>query len=339
VASARLLAAGCIAALLVIGFVDYRTGYEMSLSAFYLLPIAVITWFLGARWGIALSLFSSAVQWGINLAPEAVHPHGLIPLWNAAIYAVSYLVVVGLTACLRSTHEELEARVRERTLALSGEIERRKRLEMELIGAGEREQRRIGRDLHDGLCQHLAGTALSGQVIRGSLASGGFGVAADELGRMVSLVEEAIVMARGIARGLSPVDLDDEGLAIALREMAERVSGPGNLDCLFLMEEPVRIGDPDKSIHLFRIAQEAIGNAIRHAGAGYLTIHLSGDGRDVMLEVSDDGCGMPDPLPSDRGMGLQIMRQRASMIGATLEIVHEKRGTTIRCRLDVGGVR
>jgi len=207
-------------------------------------------------------------------------------------------------------------------------------LEKELLAVSEREQRRIGHDLHDSLCQHLTGTALAGQVLGEKLEARGLPEAADA-GRVVSLVEEGITLARSLARGLAPVDLEAEGLMAALRELAKNVSERFNVDCTFDAPEFVPMDDDASAIHLFRIAQEAISNAIRHGRAKRVVIALSISTEGVRLSITDDGAGLPEPMPAAHGMGLNIMRHRSAMIGATFDIRRIAQGTRVECTVPV----
>jgi signal transduction histidine kinase len=216
-------AAGYLAALAAIGLVDYLTGSEIMFSVFYLLVIGGATWRLGRGFGLALSVLSVMVWVGGDLAAGARYSNPLIHVWNALILLVFYCVVVWLLASLRSLHLELEARVEQRTQALRREMAERQRLEESILQRGEREQRQMGHDLHDNLCQHLTATALAGQVLEERLAARSLPEAADAT-KIVALVEEGIDLARNVARGLYPVEMEAEGLMTAFRELARQRS-------------------------------------------------------------------------------------------------------------------
>src|SRR5437899_2055086 len=157
--------------LLVVGMVDYLTGYEMSFSVFYLLAVALATWFVGRGFGLLMSVLSVAVWTVGDLAAGAHFSNRFVAVWNALILLTFYFIAVTLVATLRALNKELEQRVQERTHALVQEMAERERLEKEILEVSEREQRRIGRDLHDSLCQHLTGTALAGRVLEEKLAA------------------------------------------------------------------------------------------------------------------------------------------------------------------------
>jgi signal transduction histidine kinase len=226
-----LILAGLVV-LVVIGFIDYLTGFEMLFSVFYLLEVALAAWFVGKGFGLMMSVFSVLVWIGGDLAAGAHYANPFIPVWNALILMVFYFIVVSLLTNLRALHRDLEARVHQRTEALTREMAERQRLEEEILRVSEREQRRIGHDLHDSLCQHLTGTALAGQVLGERLAAKSLPEASDA-GKVVELVEEGITLARNLARGLYPVEMEAEGLMAAFQELADNISKGARVRCVF----------------------------------------------------------------------------------------------------------
>jgi signal transduction histidine kinase len=319
--------------VLIVGAADYLTGHEILFSIFYLVPVAMAAWGVGRGFAIAISVLS-VVAWLIgDRAAGAVYPHAFVPVWNSAIILAFYLVVVGLLGRLRGMQRDLEERVRLRTVALTEEIAERERLEREILETGERERRRIGRDLHDSLGQLLTGTALAGQVLQEKLAAGSLDEAGDA-GRVVRLVEEAIELTRSLSRGLDPVEIDGGGLAQGLRELAARTSAMAPARCEFREIDEVTIRDSVTATHLYRIAQEAITNALKHGRSSVITLRLSGEPGAVRLTVTDDGTGIRTPAQRGAGMGLRIMAHRAAVMGGTFEVKSGARGgTTVECRM------
>ena len=318
--------------VVVVGMIDYFSGYEISFSVFYLAAIALATWSVGKRFGWLVSVLS-VISWLMgDLAAGATYSNRFVPIWNVIIALVFYLVLVEVLANLRALQRKLAGKVVERTAALTEEMVKRQALEKELLAVGERERQRIGHDLHDSLCQHLTGTALAGQVLGEKLAAKSLPEKTDAV-RVVSLIEEGITLARNLARGLSPVELEAEGLMAALRELARTTKERFHIDCHFDSPRSVLIDDPATSTHLFRIAQEAVTNAIKHGRAQRVQITLLVEADEVHLEVTDDGSGFRDPSPEDKGMGLHIMHHRAAMIGATLTIQKRPPGTVLTCKL------
>ena len=174
-----------------------------------------------------------------------------------------YLIVIWLLMRWKGLREVLEARVRERTRDLTAEIAAREELESKILTISEREQRRIGCDLHDVLCQHLAATALAAKVLEEKIA----GPASAEAGNVVSMVENGISVARDIARGLTLVPSGNDNLSVALEELAAKTREHFNVECLLRSGDSQLALDDFRAIHLYRIAQEAISNAIRHGKA------------------------------------------------------------------------
>jgi signal transduction histidine kinase len=308
-----------LAILASIGFVDYLTGFELMFSAFYLLEVGLAAWFVGRGFGLLMSVMSVMVWIGGDLAAGARYSNPWIPIWNALILIVLYLIVVYLVTSLRTLHRELEARVQQRTAALTREMTERQRLEEEILQVSEREQRRIGHDLHDNLCQHLTATALAGQVLGERLAAKSLPEAADAT-KVVELVEDGIDLARNLARGLYPVELESEGLMAAFEELADNLTKGAGVLCVFECELPVLIRDNAAATHLYRIAQEAVRNAIRHGKARRIEMRLSDQDGLVKLTVEDDGVGLPEPLRPGGGLGMRIMAHRAAMIGGAFSI-------------------
>jgi two-component system sensor kinase FixL len=215
--------------------------------------------------------------------------------------------------------------------AIKSEVRQRRRLEVQLLTAIETERQRIGQDLHDDLCQRLGGMAL----LVGSLAKQvtikerGLGA---KLSEIPPLINATIDSCRDLARGLHPITLSAAGLPAALKELAERM--PVNIQ--FVWPEGKRIPfEPDVALHLYRIAEEALGNAVKHAGAKTITVELDVlKGRPVLV-IRDDGKGFPEGLNAN-GMGLPNMQYRANAMGAELTVERcASGGTQVRCTLPV----
>src|SRR6476646_2226657 len=161
----------CLGLLVTIGLIDYLTGFEMFFSVFYLLGVGLGAWYVGRGFGFVMSVLSVLVWLAGDLAAGAHYSKPWIIVWNALILTVFYCIVVGVLSYLRGAQRDLEQRIQQRTQALTRVIEERERLESEILKVSEREQRRIGRELHDGLCQHLTATAFAGQVLSEKLTA------------------------------------------------------------------------------------------------------------------------------------------------------------------------
>jgi signal transduction histidine kinase len=228
----------------------------------------------------------------------------------------------------------LDTRIRERTAALRQEIAARERLEKEVTEVTERERRRIGHDLHDTLCQHLTATSLSLQVLSGKLAEASLPQAKDA-DQGVQLVEEAIDLTRKIAKGLFPLELEGEGLAGALLELCRNTADHNHIKCQFTGRRLMPTLDSTTAMHLYRIAQEAVTNAVKHGHVSHITVEISDTNGALNLSVKDDGIGLAEKPPKHRGLGLRIMASRAGMIGGTFSVMNNaKGGTTVTCKLE-----
>jgi signal transduction histidine kinase len=206
-----------------------------------------------------------------------------------------------------------------------------KRLEREILHISAREQRRIGHDLHDSLCQHLTATALAGQVLAEKLQARSIPEASGA-NKIIELVENGIALARNLARGIYPVEVEAEGLMVAFEELARNISAVSKVTCIFECEPPVLIHDATMAMHLYRIAQEAVSNAIRHGKAKRIGINLTERSGTIVLAVEDDGLGLPENWDKRNGLGTRIMAHRATMMGGAISIEpNPTGGTLVKC--------
>ena len=207
-------------------------------------------------------------------------------------------------------------------------------LEKQVLEISERERRRIGQDLHDGLGQHLTGIELMVQALEKKLETVSTDSAA-QAARISEYVRDAIRQTKSLARGLSPVNLEANGLMSALQELTATLREIFRVKVSFDAPETVLISDNVAATHLFRIAQEAISNALKHGGARDVKVALQARPGEVCLTISDDGRGFNTASQSS-GMGLRIMGYRAGMIGGKLEVNStEGRGTKVVCTAPV----
>lgn len=214
--------------------------------------------------------------------------------------------------------EIIEIRDEPCLLSLVEDVTEARRLERKIMTIGDRERRKIGQDIHDDLCPHLIGIEALIRVMKRRLEKAGTPEAATAE-QIERFLREAIDKSRRLARGLCPVYLVDHGLEHALAELARNTGIVFGIPCILFMDGTVTDIDTDLATHLFHIVQEAVNNAARHSGASRITVEATGFEAHTTITVTDDGAGMPDRSNSG-GMGLRIMRHRARMIGAALEI-------------------
>jgi PAS domain S-box-containing protein len=230
---------------------------------------------------------------------------------------------------------EFHVKGRRMFIGIHHDLRARKQLEREVLEAATAEQRAIGQALHDSTGQELTALELLAATLAETVANQS--PAAAGLAAKVSQgLQRVHNQVRGYARGLVPVEVDSRGLSAALEEMASRTSGVSGVTCTFHCPEPVEIDDPQVARNLYHIAQEAVGNALRHARPRNIAIQLDGDDHAVTLRVTDDGSGFPESVGS-KGIGLKIMHYRAGLINAHLTIERaEPTGTLVTCTLRKG---
>ena len=217
--------------------------------------------------------------------------------------------------------------------ALQTEISERRRLESELARAIEREQLRLGQELHDGLGQQLTGICYMIQALQAKLQKAS-PAAARELERLGSLMQQSIDQSRDLAKGFYPVELERLGLLIALQEICAKMRQRSNICCVVESD-----GDPlcsnlkgPVAIQIFRIAQEAMHNAIKHSQAKRVVARLASTNGHIILTVKDDGIGFNAHARTKKGMGLAIMQYRARMVDGTLDIrTTDEGGVVVTC--------
>ena len=226
-----------------------------------------------------------------------------------------------------------------RIVGIAEDVTDRRRMEREILEISDREQARIGQDLHDGLCQQLVSLGFDNHALEQQLVARALPEAASAE-KMGQVLDDAITEARALARGLFPVQLEADGLSLALQQLAAGVSARARVNCRLECPQPVSVPDNTVATHLYRIAQEAVNNAVKHSQAGSILIQLKSEYDRIELKISDDGLGMgrgtdagaSAPDRSTGGMGLHIMSYRAQVIGGALSIEPApEHGTIISC--------
>lgn len=220
---------------------------------------------------------------------------------------------------------------------IARDISDRKRLEREILEISDQEQLRIGQDLHDGLGQHLTGIAFLAKVLGEDLAAEGSS-RAESAKKIAQLVKDAISRTRELAHGLSPVGLEAQGLIPALQELARQTEEILGIRCTLIVCQAIEPDEASANVHLYRIAQESVNNAVKHGKSEGITIRLDLAGGKGILAVEDDGIGFHGDDSQSQGMGLHIMAYRAGMIGAALTIrPAATKGTVVTCTFRPAG--
>ena len=243
-----------------------------------------------------------------------------------------------LVTQLANLNETLEHRVRERTAELSAanrqlenEISWRKGLEGQLLEISDREQQRLGQELHDGLCQHLTAVAFMARSVALRLKNHRV-IEVKDIEKIAELVNDAASDTRNLSRALHRIDVDAAGLIDALRDLVDREIW--RIPCRLEFKPSFHIQNDVAAGELYRIAREAVINANKHSQAREIVIRLERVENEMVLRVIDNGVGFPSEPKTKRGLGAHIMGYRARLIGARLEIDSPKEGgTRVSCYL------
>lgn len=284
------------------------------------------TWFQAAERALAtgetqrlefpVRNLNGAEIWCIAAVTRIVRQHGepylLIVFEDVSAYKEALRSLV-------EAHHTAEA-----ALNRAGEAERK------IISISEETQRRIGQELHDDLGQHLTGVAFMSEVLAQKLKSNDK-IDQQEMAKITMLVNEAISKTRLLAHGLYPVELKESGLSAMLGKFAENVRTVYGVECEFVdaSDRDAAQASFEVGVHLFRIAQEAVNNAIRHGNASRIILTLRAEGDGCILEIADNGSGIQQSAREGKsGIGMYTMQYRASLIGAELSVQSPPGGGT-----------
>jgi len=308
----------CMIALCVIGLIDYWADYRLLFTVLYVLPIGFATVYVNRIYALVLAVLSVLV-WNLgDIVANAPSPGVGIRLWNDGIVFSLYLIVIYLLHALHQTLVGLETTVQQRTKALRNEMNQRERLEREILDLTERERQQFGQELHDVVCQELTSIAIAGHLAIKKLSAKGMdGV--EDIQEIAQMVDRVLSKTRSVAGSFFTAGFDVEGLAEALHEAARNIEERSSIKCEIEWQKHLSNWNEDVVMHLFRIAQEAMHNAVKHAEASRIKVSLKETTQaTVQLIVEDNGKGLPASEKSTKGLGLRIMAYRASLIGGTL---------------------
>ncbi len=307
--------------LLPIAFCDYSSGYEVSLSILYCVPIFLVAWFCDKKSGLLMALLAALTWWWADA--QAGHPYlqSWLEVWEVLVRCGFFIITAIGIGAVRQQRDASAARI-----AL---LEYSQRLEREIIGISEREQERIGQDLHDGICQCLAALSCSAASLKNDLEGHHLPAEAKIADELAAYLRDAVVQTRNLARGLVPVQMDEAGLSSALEELSASATRLLGIRCVYEPSGAPMIRDNAVALHLYRIAQEAINNATKHGKAGSVVVSLIEDGEATTLRIADDGRGVSKTANGSDGMGLGLMHYRARLVGGELSIEEPPEGGTV----------
>ena len=313
----------------VIVWVAYRFGQRASATLIFGLSIVTVA---GTLEGFGPFVLPSANE-SLLLLQAFLGIVSVSALTLSAVVAARERTLVEL----RRAHVELEDRVRDRTLQLSrlyeslrAEMGERVRLQKELVDAGEAERLRLGRDLHDDLGQLLTGIGFLSSAVASKLTAQSRGEA-NAVTEIRHLVQEAITKTRLLSIGLTPVSLGTGGLRTAVQELTAMTVRVFGVACTLEYDPEILVERPIAATNLYRIIQEAISNAVRHGGGRRIEISMTLEEERLVLTIRDDGAGLANDAGQRNGLGLNIMKYRAELLGGTLEVGSDESGTTVLC--------
>ncbi len=319
-------------AIAVVGWIDYATRPEISFAVFYIPLIALAAWYGGRASGI-IAAFLGALAWCCaDFFSTAGRPSHLpIHFWNATTRFLIYALVTVLLDLIRARRDQLAGAVQEKTALLKQEIVARARVEREVIDICAREQRRIAYDLHDNLGQRLVGIALRAKLLAEKLRP----VRpreAKEISEIVRLTNEAAKQNRLTACNLDGPDGVGD-LKTALQRLAADLRRNCRAKCRVKTDSRSLPVSTPVAVQLYRIAQEAVHNAVEHGDAKEVQIDLASDDKEIVLRVHDNGGGFRARAAA-KGLGLRIMQYRVHCIGGSCEVQSTRAtGTTVTCRV------
>ena len=329
----RWLGFAGLACIPLVGWLDHRTGPAISFGLFYVPPVAMAAWFGGRRVGL-IAAFASAAAWFTAGIPESAEFSApLIYSWNATTRLLIFSLVALLVAALRQQRDQLQIIIEQKNARLELEMAERDLAEREIIEAAAREQRRIAYDLHDDLGQHLVGIAFKAKLLAEKLRST-HPAQAEEASTIARLANEAARQTRltthklDAANGAIDLITALPQLAAAVEENCRVRVSVNTSACSVPMSAQV-------ALQLYRIAQEAMRNAIEHGRADKVEIYLVSHREQIVLTVSDNGHGF-DPCVAGHGLGFRTMGSRAHSVGGSCEVESRARGTVLICRVPIG---
>jgi len=330
------IVAVAIACLAMLGYVDWLTGPNVAITCFYLIPVCLLTWFVGRGVGYSASALQALVWLAIDI--ETIGWHPILP-WNAVVRFVTFAAVVWLVYLCKNLMGEVEKLVRDKTEVLQREVESRaasaeaiRRLANELSAAEDVERRRLGQELHDSLGQSLSLLKLRLESLRADLPPENSH--RRDLEESLALLTSTIQDSRTLTFELYPSMLDQLGLSETLQHYASELGRKAKatirvVDFGTAMTLPAPIGS-----FLFRAVKELITNALKHGPATEVVVQVRRDYENIRIVVSDDGKGFSDATNHKDGLGLAWMRERLRSFGGKLS-VESSTGQGARVTIDL----
>jgi signal transduction histidine kinase len=308
----------------------------LRFSLLYSIPVALVTWFVSRRAGLIFAFAAGSVTLVSALVHEGYPP--AVAFWNCSMRAGVLTTTVLLLSAVRSHTQQQDQEVRDRAVDLQREIGQRKRAEREFFQLLEKQREQIAYDLHDDLAQVLTAIAMKTKCLESELKAS-FSPHAESAAAIVKLMNSAVGETREIARGLCPINSQSAELVSAVRRLTDETSKSFGVRCQSTSTHSQLPYSSDAAVHIYRIAQQAIDNAIRHGNAKSIEIKLEHTDEQFRLSIWDDGSGFDEISDTPHGLGLRTMAFRADVFNGTFHISSEPgQGTRVVVTADVAAL-
>lgn len=322
-----------VAISVAIGYLDIISSAEISLGFYYLVPVVYATWFIRARAGMLVAVMAAAIWATADFSGEtAVLSHEVLA-WSAVARLSFFVLSVVIVALAKRAAVRLFRGVSEKTRRLRLEVQRRRKLEQDMIETRAREQLRLAQDLHGGLGQYLSALAFHSRMLADDLHEISSSHAS-QAERIVALVRETNQLTRQLNRALGIPHAGAEGLAAAVRALVVEFEGLTGIKCELVVERELPALDEFQTVMLFRIVQEAFNNSAKHARPRTIRVSLTRSESQIGLMVVNDGYVASERDLQNTGSGSLTMKLRAEMLGAQLQAGPAGAGGfKVECRL------
>jgi signal transduction histidine kinase len=323
-----------VTATVAVAYTDIVSGDELSFSIFYFFPIAYATWFIRSEAGLLMAILGVAVWTAIELRHGAI-THPLIPYWNGAMRLAFFFIAVAAVAQARRTESNLLREVLRRMRELRIEAERRRKLERQMIEVSAREQVRMAQDLHDGLGQYLSALSFHAGILADDLRQHASPFVA-QAERLVAVIRMTNQITRQLDRVMQVPQAGHGDFFGAVRQLLADLEQLTGVRCDLSAPEHTLNLDDFRTVMLFRIVQEALNNAVKHAQPRLIRVSLSTVDDMLNIVVLDDGHGLTATSDREPGSGIRVMKLRAELIGARLEFgTADTGGCRVQCTVPV----
>src|SRR3954471_6183962 len=310
--------------LALIGWADLMTGYERSLALFYCIPVLFAGRLCERYVPFVIAALACPIWAWVDFVCGHQYFNNSVQAWEITVRCAFFFAVAVAVVAVRDRQAQTDAK-----LAV---LERARKLEHQVTEITEHEQQRVGKELHNGLSQYLAAVSCAMTSLKMDTEKAGSSALAAKAGEIERLLAESVSQARDLARNLAPVQHSGPGLAAALEELTSATTRRVGIECSFESSGEQTIKDDGLATYLYRIAQEAIDNAVEHGKASAISVQLSANPSAISLTVSDDGVGFSNSRKNSDGAGLNVMEYRAAIIGGEISVEERASGgTTVAC--------